>query len=141
VYKSLDPATGGEAFVLDSTNSLVRQLFGRGAAGGIEQYADKPLTVPTVTFPFSAYQLWPVVCTGHASTLWQRSAGQPLAVYTGDTGSAGQQGLALGAASTSGPSGYDFSHLLVSEVLWYSGELNTADRTAVLNYLSAKYAL
>jgi len=50
-------------------------------------------------------------------------------------------GFSLGAASTTGVNGYGFTHALVAEVLWYAGPLSDADRTAVVNYLAAKYAL
>jgi hypothetical protein len=134
VYKQLDP---GEAYIYDSTNSAVRQLLGRGPFTDIEMYADVDLVVNAYTFPFASYELWAGTYNGNASTLYKN--GNLMA--TGRSGASGMQGFTVGALSTSAQYGYLYSHSLVAEILWYSGSLSTADRTAVTNWLKARYAL
>ena len=43
VFQSLDPLAGPEAWLLDSRNSAVRQLFGRGPLGTLDLYANNPV--------------------------------------------------------------------------------------------------
>src|SRR5205085_2668247 len=43
VYKSLDPNTAGRAFVFDSRNSSLRQVFGRPSASAVRLYANLDL--------------------------------------------------------------------------------------------------
>jgi hypothetical protein len=134
VYKQLD---AGEAYIFDSTNSAVRQLFGRGPFTDIEMYADVDLIVPTYTFPFANYELWGGTFNGNTSTLVKNGT----TTWTNRTGFSSMQGFTVGALSTSGEYGYLYSHSLVAEILWYSGNLNSADRTAVTNWLKSRYAI
>ncbi|MDX6473239.1 MAG: large repetitive protein [Gaiellaceae bacterium] len=141
VYKNLDTNALRESWLFDSTNSLTRQLFGRAANGSVELYANLALTVPGIAVPFSAYELWSGTYNGGASSLWRKLAGQPSQVFAGSVGGSSLDGFSMGAASTTGVNGYGFAHALVAEVLWYAGPLSDADRTAIVNYLAAKYAL
>jgi hypothetical protein len=141
VFRSLDTTAAREGWLFDSTNALTRQLFGRASNGTVELYANLPLAVPGIAFPFPSYELWSGTFAGTSSSLWRKLAGQPTQAFPGSTGLSSLQGLAVGAASTTGPNGYGFTHALVAEVLWYSGPLSDADRTAIQSYLAAKYGL
>jgi hypothetical protein len=134
VYKQLD---AGEAYIFDSRNSAVRQLFGRGPFTDIEMYADVDLIVPNYTFPFPAYELWAGTFNGNTSVLQKNGT----TTWTDRTGFTSMNGFTVGALSTSGEYGYLYSHSLVTEILWYSGNLNSADRTAVTNWLKSRYAI
>ena len=134
VYKQLD---AGEAYIWDSMNSAVRQLFGRGPFTDIEMYADVDLVVNNYTFPFAGYELWNGTFNGNNSTLVKNGT----TTWTSRTGSSSMQGFSVGALSTSGQYGYLYSHSLVTEILWYAGNLSTADRTAVTNWLKSRYAI
>jgi hypothetical protein len=141
VFKNVDTNALREGWLFDSTNSLTRQLFGRTSNGSVELYANLPLTVPGIAYPFPAYELWSGTYNAAASSLWRKLAGQATQVFPGGVGGAPLEGLALGAASTTGVNGYGFTHALVAEVLWYAGPLSDADRTSIVGYLAAKYAL
>jgi hypothetical protein len=141
VFKSLDTNALREGWLFDSTNSLTRQLFGRASNGSVELYANLPLTVPGIAYPFPSYELWSGTYNAAASSLWRKLAGQATQVFPGGVGGSSLEGLALGAASTTGVNGYGFTRALVAEVLWYAGPLSDADRTAIVTYLAAKYAL
>jgi hypothetical protein len=134
VYKQLDP---GEAYIFDSTNSLVRQLLGRGPNTDIEMYADVDLIVPSYTFPFANYELWSGTYNGNTSTLSKNGT----QIAAGPAGSTSLNGFTVGALSTSAQYGYLYSHSLVAEILWYSGNLSTADRNAVTTWLKGRYAI
>ena len=134
VYKQLDP---GEAYIYDSTSSAVRQLLGRGPNTDIEMYADVDLIVPSYTFPFANYELWSGTYNGNSSTLYKNGT---LAA-SGRTGTTSLSGFTVGALSTSAQYGYLYSHSLVAEILWYSGNLSTADRNAVTTWLKGRYAI
>jgi hypothetical protein len=141
VYRNLDTNALREGWLFDSTNSLTRQLFGRSSSGTVEQYANLALSVPGIAFPFATYELWSGTYNDGTSSLWRKLAGQPMQVFAGNVGNSSMAGFSMGAASTTGASGYGFTHALVAEVLWYSGPLSDADRTAIVNYLAAKYGL
>jgi hypothetical protein len=141
VYKSLDTNALTEGWLFDSTNSLTRQLFGRASNGTVEQYANLIFAVPGIPFPSPTYELWSGTYNGATSSLWRKLAGQSTQVFPGNVGSSSLDGFSLGGASAAGVNGYGLTHALVAEVLWYTGPLSDADRTAVLNYLAAKYAL
>jgi hypothetical protein len=134
VYRQLD---AGEAYIFDSRNSAVRQLFGRGPFQDIEMYADVDLAVPTYTFPFPSYELWAGTFNGNSSVLTKNGT----TTWNDRTGASSLEGFTVGALSTSGEYGYLYSHSLVAEILWYSGNLSTADRTAVTNWLKSRYAI
>jgi hypothetical protein len=141
VFKSLDTNALTEGWLFDSTNALTRQLFGRANNGTVELYANLALSVPGIAFPFPAYELWSGTFNGTSSSLWRKVSGQATQTFPGSVGLSSQQGFAMGAASTTGPNGYGFTHALIAEVLWYSGPLTDADRTAIQNYLAGKYGL
>ncbi|MDX6465146.1 MAG: large repetitive protein [Gaiellaceae bacterium] len=134
VYRQLD---AGEAYIFDSRNSAVRQLFGRGPSTDIEMYADVDLIVPNYTFPFPTYELWAGTYNGNQSVLTKNGT----TTWTNRAGASSLDGFTVGALSTSGEYGYLYSHSLVAEILWYSGNLSSADRTAVTNWLKARYAM
>jgi hypothetical protein len=134
VYKQFD---AGEAYIYDSRNSAVRQLLGRGPYTDIEMYADVDLIVNSYTFPFANYELWAGTYNGSSSTLYKNGT----LMAQGPAGSSGLQGFTVGALSTSAQYGYLYSHSLVAEILWYSGNLNATDRTAVTNWLKSRYAI
>jgi hypothetical protein len=134
VYKQLD---AGEAYIFDSMNSAVRQLFGRGPFTDMEMYADVDLVVPNYTFPFANYELWNGTFNGNTSTLIKNGS----TTWSDRTGSTSMQGFTVGALSTSAQYGYLYSHSLVAEILWYSGSLSATDRTAVTNWLKSRYAI
>jgi hypothetical protein len=136
VYRSLDNAIGGqEHFIFDSTNSSVRQLFGLGPFGNTEIYANIDVQAST-TYPFPAYQVWSGTYAGVSSSVWKNG----VQVATGNAGNAAQSGFAVGGLSASGQYGYNLSHSLVAEILYYGGSLSTADRQAVSDWLNGKYA-
>jgi hypothetical protein len=118
-------------------NSAVRQLFGRGPFTDIEMYADVDLVVNNYTFPFAGYELWAGTFNGNTSLLVKNGTTS----WTNRTGSSSMQGFTVGALSTSGEYGYLYSHSLVAEILWYSGNLSTADRGAVTTWLKNRYAM
>ena len=134
VYKQLDP---GEAYIFDSTNSAQRQLFGRGPFTDIEMYADIDLIVPSYTFPFANYELWSGTYNGNLSRLEKNGTTS----WTNRAGSAPLTGFTVGALSTSDTYGYLYSHSLVAEILWYSGNLSSVDRGAVTTWLKNRYAI
>ena len=141
VFKSLDTNALREGWLFDSTNALTRQLFGRANNGTVELYANLALAVPGIPFPFPTYELWSGTYNGASSSLSRKRAGQATQVFPGGVGGSSLDGFALGGASTTGVNGYGFTRALVAEVLWYAGPLSDADRTAIVNYLAAKYAL
>jgi hypothetical protein len=141
VFKNLDTNALREGWLFDSRNSLTRQLFGRASDGTVELYANLPLAVPGIAFPFPTYELWSGTYDAAASSLWRKLAGQATKAFPGAVGGSSLDGFALGAASTADVNGYGFTHALVAEVLWYAGPLSDADRTSIVNYLAAKYAL
>jgi hypothetical protein len=141
VYQSLDPNPLKEGWLFDSTNSSTRQLFGRSSSGTVEQYANLALSVSGIPFPFATYELWSGTYNDGTSSLWRQLAGQSMQVFAGNVGTSSMDGFALGGASTTGVNGYGFTHARVAEILWYTGPLSDADRTAIVNYLAAKYGL
>ena len=133
VYKSLDST--GSHFVFDSTNSNVRQLV--GLAGSVtEMYANIALNA-TTAYPFPNYQLWSGTFNGASSSIWKNGT----QVGAGNAGGSALSGLAVGGLSTSGQYGYELSHSLVAEILFYSGSLTAAERQSVSDWLNQKYAL
>jgi hypothetical protein len=138
VYRSLDPAVlAGRAFVFDSTDSSLRQTFGRPADGVVRMYSDADLDFGGITYPFASFQLWAGTFNSFTSSLWRNGA----LVGSGNVGPSVSSGFAVGGLSTAGVDGYDLSHMQVAEIVYYAGALSDADRTAVQNWLNAKYAL
>ena len=137
VYRSLDANTNTRAFVFDSRNSNVRQVFGRPAQGQERMYANVDMDAGGVTYPFSGFQLWSGTFSGGSSTMY----GQGSLVLRGNAGNSGMSGLTLGGLSTSGQYGYDYAHVQVAELLVYSGALTTSQSTAISSWLDQKYAV
>jgi hypothetical protein len=137
VYKSLDTNTGARAFVFDSRNSSVRQVLGRPAQGQIRLYANADLDLPGVTYPFSNYELWSGTYNGASSALYRNG----FQFGSGYAGGSSLDGLSVGGLNSAGSNGYDMSHSLVAEILYYSGAMSAADRTAVTDWLNEKYAV
>jgi hypothetical protein len=98
-------------------------------------YADIDIEAPT-PYPFPAYQVWSGTFNGVNSSVWKNGA----QVASGNAGNANLSGLTVGALSTSAQYGYDYSHSLVAEILYYSGTMSTTDRQAVSDWLNGKYA-
>ena len=136
VYKSLDTATPGfEAYVFDSRNSGIRQLFGLGPFGNTEMYADIDVEAPT-TYPFPGYQVWSGTFNGTSSSVWRNGA----QIAQGSAGNSSMSGFTVGGLSTSAQYGYLYSHSAIAEILFYSGSLSASNRAAVSNWLNGKYA-
>ena len=138
VYRSLDPdSNAGRDFVFDSTNSSVRQAFGRPAAGTIRMYANSDLDFGGITYPFSGFGIWSGVFDGLSSSLYENGS----LIGGGYSGFAGLEGLTVGGLNSAGQDGYDLSHSLVAEVLYYSGALSDGDRATIEKWLNQKYGL
>jgi len=137
VYKSLDPNTSARAFVFDSRNSSARQVFGRAAASDERMYADIDLDFPGVTYPFPDFQIWSGTFNGTQSSLYKNGT----LFGSGSAGGSAENGFAVGGLSTDGQYGYDYTHSLVAEILYYSGALSAADRQAVTDWLNQKYTV
>jgi hypothetical protein len=135
VYRSLDPNTSTRAFVFDSRNSLVRQVFGRPSAGANRMYANIDMDQVGVTYPFPSFQIWSGVFNGASSTM----SANGTQVHAGNSGASAMEGFAVGGLSTGGQYGYDLSHSLVAEILVYSGAMSPSDQAAVTSYLDQKY--
>ena len=137
VYKALDTAsTGFEAYLFDSRDSSVRQLFGLGPFMNTEMYANIDIEAPT-TYPFPAYQIWSGTFDGNNSAVYRNNA----LVTQSPTGSAGLSGFTVGALSTSAQYGYHYGHNLVAEILYYSGTMTDAARAAMTDWLNQKYGV
>src|SRR5439155_18244800 len=132
VYRQLDTGT---ANIFDSTSALARQTLGRLSTAGLDMYGDIDLLAAD-TIPFPGYELWSGRFNGNASTLSRNG----VQVAAGRAGSAPLSGLTLGALSTSAQYGYQFSHSLVAEVLWYAGTLTAAQQSSIATWLNGKYA-
>jgi hypothetical protein len=134
VAEPLDaPGAGGA--ILDSRNSLVREVFGAGSgAGTMSMYADLPLDTPALAA--GGGPVWSGTFDGAHSSLWRGDD----RLAAGGAGGADLEGLSVGGLSTSGQYGYDFSHVMIGAVLWYSGAMGPADRAAVTDWLAARYA-
>jgi hypothetical protein len=91
----------------------------------------------TTAYPFPNYQLWSGTFNGASSSIWKNGT----QVGAGNAGGSALSGLAVGGLSTSGQYGYELSHSLVAEILFYSGSLTTAERQSVSDWLNQKYAL
>jgi hypothetical protein len=138
VYKSLDPDTAGvRNFVFDSTNTSVRQAFGRSAPATMRMYANIDFDLGGIRYPFAGFQIWSGTFSGTASTLYRDGT----LVLAGNSGNGNLNGFSLGALSTAAQYGYDYSHSLVSEVLVYSGSLTDTQRQSVTSWLDQKYAV
>ncbi len=136
VYKSLNTATPGfEAYVFDSRNSGIRQLFGLGPFGNTEMYADIDVEA-TTTYPFPSYQVWSGTMNGTTSSVWRNGA----KIAQSSAGNSSMSGFTVGALSTSAQYGYLYGHSVVAEILFYSGALSDSDRAAVSTWLNGKYA-
>ncbi|HEU4975493.1 MAG TPA: hypothetical protein VFT50_10430 [Baekduia sp.] len=136
VYRSLDTNTGARAFVFDSRNSSVRQVLGRPAQNQIRLYANADLDFPFITYPFPSYGTWTGIYNGTSSALYED--GQ--LVGSGYAGMSALEGFTVGGLNSAGTDGYDLSHSLVAEILYYSGVLSPANRGAVESWLNEKYA-
>ncbi|MDX6472414.1 MAG: large repetitive protein, partial [Gaiellaceae bacterium] len=133
VYQQLDSSQ--EAYIFDSANSSQRQLLGRAPAGDLEMYANAALTVANPPFPFPGLQLWSGTYNGSSSDLYKNGT----LIAHGNTGLGPLSGLTVGALSSSAQYGYNYSHSLVSAILWYSGTLTDAQRQAVTTWLNNRY--
>ena len=136
VYRSLDANTSSRAFVFDSRNSSVRQVFGKGGLGDVRLYANNDLPAPTVTYPFAGYKIYAGVFNGTTSGLYENGA----QLVQGNAGGSALTGLTVGGLNSSGNDGYDLTHSLVAEILYYNGVLSASDRSAVASWLNTKYA-
>lgn len=136
VYRSLDPNTGARAFVFDSRNSSVRQVFGRPGAGQVRLYANLDFDFAGISYPFPSFDIWSGTFNGGASSLYRNGT----VLGTGNAGGSALDGFAVGALSTSAQYGYDYAKVQVAEILYYSGSLSTASRTAVTDWLNERYA-
>ena len=135
VYRSLDPDTAVRAFVFDSRNSSNRQILGRGAAGELRMYGNLGLSASAVAYPFPSFMIWNGTFNGATSTLYRNG----ILAASGNAGAATQVGFTVGGLSTANQYGYDMSHSQVAEILYYTGNLNAADRQAVTSWLDQKY--
>jgi hypothetical protein len=137
VYRSLDPDTAGARnFVFDSRDSSQREVLGRPSTGSIRMYANIDMDFAGITYPNPSYGIWSGTFNGSSSSLFKDGT----LVGSGNAGSGALTGFTLGALSTSAQYGYDYSHSLVAEVLYYSGALSAADQQATVNWLNEKYA-
>jgi hypothetical protein len=137
VYRSLDPNNDVRAFVFDSSNSLLRQAFGRPGASQIRMYANFDLDFGGITYPFPGYSIFSGTFNGTSSSLYRDGA----PVGAGNAGDSTADGFTVGGLSTSDIYGYDYSHSLVAEILYYSGALSASDRLSITKYLNSKYAI
>ena len=136
VYRSLDANTSSRAFVFDSRNSSARQVFGKSGLGQLRLYANADLDAPAVTYPFAGYKIYAGVFNGTTSSLYENGA----QITQGYAGGSAQIGFTVGGLNSSGNDGYDLTHSLVAEILYYNGVLSTSDRNAVADWLNTKYA-
>jgi fibronectin-binding autotransporter adhesin len=137
VYKSLDPDTSARAFVFDSTNSSLRQVFGRGGQGSERMYANNDFDAAGVTYPFAGYDIWSGIFNGSSSTMYRNGA----LFASGNAGASGLSGLTVGGLSTTGQYGYDYSHSNIAAILVYGGALSASDRQSVTDWLNQLYAV
>ena len=135
VYRSLDANTSTHAFVFDSRNSSVRQVFGRPATGQIRMYANLDMDFGGETYPFSSFHVFSGTFNGNNSSLYDNG----VLLGNGKTGTSALSGFTVGGLSTSGNFGYDYSHVQIAEILYYSGALSSTDRVAVTDWLNQKY--
>jgi hypothetical protein len=131
VYRSLDT---GESYVFDSTDSSTRQILGRAADGNAVAYANIGLETAAI-YPFAGYQIWSGTFNGAASTLWRNS----VSVGQGSAGGSALNGFTVGALNSAGQWGYNYSHALVAEILFYNGSLSDTDRAAITTWLNQRY--
>ena len=135
VYRSVDANTSSRAFVFDSRDSGNRQVFGKGGTGDVRAYANNDLVSTGTAYPFPTFQIWSGTFNGGASSLYQNG----VLNQTGNAGGSGEVGFTLGGLNSSGQYGYDLTHSQVAEILFYSGSLSAADRSAVTSWLNTKY--
>ena len=98
-------------------------------------YANADLDFAGFDYPFPNFELWSGTFNGPSSSLYENGA----LVGSGNAGVANQEGFAVGGLNSAGTNGYDLSHSLVAEILYYDGALSASDRTAVTNWLNTKY--
>ena len=138
VYRSLDSdTTSARNYVFDSRNSSTRQALGHNGTGLVTIYANINLSATGTPHPFPTFQIWNGTFNGANSTLTKN--GQTLA--TGNTGTASLNGFTVGALSTSNQYGYDYAHIQIAEILYYTGTLTPTDRQAITTWLTQKYAV
>ena len=137
VYKSLDTNSSARAFVFDSRDSSIRQVFGKSGAGQMRLYANQDLDYSGIAYPFDSFEVWNGTFNGSSSVLYRN--GTSLGI--GNAGAASLAGLSVGGLSTSGQFGYDLAHIQVAEILLYDGTMSAADRQAVTDWLNQKYGL
>jgi hypothetical protein len=137
VYRSLDAASStARGFVFDSTNSSIRQVFGRTGSTTLGIYGNYELDV-AVTYPFPAFQIWSGTFNSSTSGLWKNG----VQVVAGQAGSSAMSGLTVGALSSASIYGYDFGHFQVAEILYYAAALSDSDRQAITSWLNQKYSV
>ena len=137
VYKSLDTNSSARAFVFDSRDSSVRQVFGKSGAGQARLYANQDLDYSGIAYPFDSYEVWSGTFNGSSSVLYRNGT----SLGTGSAGGASLAGLSVGGLSTSGQYGYDLAHIQVAEILLYNGTMSAANRQALTDWLNQKYGL
>ena len=135
VYQSLDPNDSSRAFVFDSRNSSVRQVFGKSGQNLSRLYANGDFDIPGTGYPFGSFESWSGTFSGASSSVYRNGTLRAQ----GNAGGSSMDGFSVGSLSTSGPYGYDYSHFLVAEILAYSGSLSDTDRQAVTDWLNEKY--
>jgi hypothetical protein len=133
VYKQLDT---GPAAVFDSMSSGNRQTFGRNATY-MDMYANLDVISSARSMPFANYDLWSGTFNGTHSGLSSNGARR---TDMDNAGTAPLTGFTLGGLSSAAQYGYNFSHSLVAEILWYSGTLTTDQQNAISAWLETKYA-
>jgi hypothetical protein len=136
VYRSLDANDANRAFVFDSRNSSVRQVLGKSGASLLRLYANSDLDAPAVSYPFAGYKIYAGVFNGTSSALYENGS----QLMQGNAGGSAMTGFTVGGLNSAGTDGYDLSHSLVAEILFYNGTLSAGDRQAVANWLNGKYA-
>ena len=97
VYKSLDTNSSARAFVFDSRDSSIRQVFGKSGAGEARLYANLDLDFPGVGYPFPSFELLGGTFNGASSVLFRDGSR-----WAGNAGGSPLAGLAVGGLSTAG---------------------------------------
>jgi len=135
VYKSLDDNSANPAFVVDSRDASTRQVFGKSDASKAGIYANIHLDAANTAYPFTNFQIWSGTYNGTSSSVYQNG----YQVATGSAGAAALNGLTVGGLNSTTQYGYELSHSLVAEILFYDGALSSTDRSAVTDWLQEKY--
>ena len=90
---------------------------------------------PDIAYPFPDFQIWSGTVDGAASGLFRDGA----QIGSGSAGGSSLTGLTVGALSAADQYGYDYSHVLVAEILFYTGALSPTERSSITEWLNEKY--